>query len=144
MKWAFKKYLVLLYILLWSGFTNLHANYSTDSEYSFSIQKIETNKYSNCDYFEELIAFNIDDDNHPFEAPKECFAEVTDKEEEESDEELSSSITKVKNGGCKTAVFYAFISGHFSGVSEQNLSYFKPNSYTTSFKRHIRFQIFRI
>lgn len=143
MKWAFKKYLVLLYILLWSGYTNLHANSSPDSDYSFSIQKFETNEYSNCDYFEELIETVIRD-AHPLKAPKEWFAEAADKEEEESDEEFSSSIAKVKNGGVATAVFYALISGHFSGASEQNSPYFIPHSDVTPFKRYIRFQIFRI
>lgn len=134
MRKAFAKYLYPLFILLLGGFVNhLYA----DSQNSIDDR--------NACYFGYHHLDHTSVDTSLIGAEKSFFIEVTDVEEqEERDEDLASLDTDLQFGSYLTAFFYASVSGQDFRELEINLGFSKPTSITAPFRRHIRFQVFRI
>lgn len=124
--------MLLLGLLLAGGFINLYADSpaNIDDDSSCSVGVYGHLGYDSIDFPQSTIE-------------KSLFVEVTDiEEQEERDENLTFS--NLQFGSYLTAFFYASPSGPTFRELEMNLGVFKPSSLTAPYKRHIRFQVFRI
>ena len=134
MKKAFQKSLLPLCILLLGGFIN--------QLYADSQDVIED---GNAFYLGYQCLNQTSVDSPLIGLDKSIFVEVTDiEEQEERDEDLASYNSDFQFGSYLTAFFYASVSGQDFRELEINLGFTAPTSITAPFKRHIRFQVFRI
>lgn len=138
---AFEKYLVLIGILLLGGYSSLSAHTNLSDSEHFTNQGLTLS----CSLADGL-AGPVFSESDKREIRRELVAEEVDtaEEEEESNKKLLSSDEELLYGGFTTAIFYALQLGHFSFELKGNTPYFIPHIFTTSYKRYIRFQVFRI
>ncbi|MCM4163673.1 MULTISPECIES: hypothetical protein [unclassified Arenibacter] len=142
---ALKKNILLLCILLVTGFNTIYAHSYLKVDRYFSILNVAASESSPCGVEQELAPI-IFEHTSVLEIQKPYLAEVTDteEEEEESDEISLSSETHLNYGGSATAIFYAQMLGHLSSDLEKDPTYSNHHPFTTPYKRYIRFQVFRI
>lgn len=142
---ALKKYILLLCILLINGCSTIYAHSNFEVDRYFSVLNVAASESSPCGAEQELAPI-IFENTFDFEFHKPYLAEVTDteEEEEESEEIVLSSETNLNYGGAATAIFYAQMLGPLSSDLEKGDIYINYRPFTTPYKRHIRFQVFRI
>jgi hypothetical protein len=133
---AFKKYFLLLCILLINGFNN---------GYAHSNPSYVASENSKCGLVEneptKLFTNSIE---LGFSKPLIAEAGDIEDEEEESEEVLLPANKNLIYGKAITVGYFAQMLEHFSNEIENESPYFKPNTFNASCKRHIRFQVFRI
>jgi hypothetical protein len=143
MKKAFRNFLLVIGILLLSGFANHSPNlYSPIGENlndsgnvsSAYLHNKSLDRHQNTD---TAVDYDVLPKANKF------FCEVFDREEQ--DEELKDNTAFVSNDSFYTVFFYALYLGQLShALQKKDLLHSNLFSGTTAFKRHIRFQVFRI
>ncbi|WP_318308954.1 hypothetical protein [Flagellimonas crocea] len=133
MKKAFAKYLFPLFILLLGGFINLYADSQGTSiaDNACYLQSLE-NQHSSA---------SIDTAQSGLE--KRYCAEIDVEEKDEREEEVASHSFSLKYGSPLTANVFAASWGQLFLESNTNFGLEHPKT-SSSTKKHVRFQVFRI
>lgn len=145
MNTTFKKYLISICILFLGGYSFLYAHEDLNDRDQSAIQGLAFSKILNCSRANQQsgAAFN---ESRRKETRKELVAEEIDtaEEEEENEKVLPSNTREQVYGGFTTAFFYTLLFGHFLVEFKKAFPHFSPHVFAVSYKRHIRFQVFRI
>ncbi|MCR9227408.1 MAG: hypothetical protein NXH90_08325 [Flavobacteriaceae bacterium] len=133
MKKAFAKYLFPLFLLLLGGFINLYADsqQSSVADNACYLQNLE-NQHSSA-------TFNALQVGHK----KRHCAEIDIEEKDEREEEVASHSFSFEYGSIFTANLFCASWGQLFLESNTSFGLEHPKS-SSSLKKHVRFQVFRI
>lgn len=133
MKKAFAKYMFPLLILILGGFVNLYADSqeTTNADNACYLQ--------NLDHQQSSATFNA----LQLGLEKRHCAEIDVEEQEEREEEVASHSFSVEQGGIFAANEFAASWGQLFLESNSNFGLERPKL-SSSIKKHVRFQVFRI
>lgn len=139
MKKAFGQFLFLLYALV---FVVCNTGYSNVGAY-FLNQNAALPLQNSFNLIEELSECQVLIDAQ-LEEQKQLFAEISDVGEEEGDENAISSSQKFTFGSGVIPFCHTQLGEHLFFIYQRNLLSVKANCFISSFRRYMRFQVYRI